>query len=42
MNVTRLGFDIGRRVFQVHGVDENSKISARKALARDAVLEYFA
>src|SRR5271166_1122991 len=42
MKVTRLGFDIAKRVFQVHGVDENGKVKARKTLAREKVLEYFA
>ena len=41
MKVTRLGFDIAKRVFQVHGVDENGKVRARKTLAREKVLEYF-
>jgi hypothetical protein len=38
----RLGFDIVERVFQVHGLHENGKVSVRKTLARDKVLEYFA
>ena len=42
MKVTRLGFDIAKRVFQVHGVDENGKVRAQKTLAREKVLEYFA
>ena len=42
MKVTRLGFDIAKRLFQVHGVDENGKVKARKTLAREKVLEYFA
>jgi transposase len=42
MKVTRVGFDIAKRVFQVHGVDENGKVKARKTLAREKVLEYFA
>jgi len=42
MKVTRLGFDIAKRVFQVHGVDENGKVRVRKTLAREKVLEYFA
>jgi len=42
MKITRLGFDIAKRVFQVHGVDENGKVRVRKTLAREKVLEYFA
>ena len=42
MKVTRLGLDIAKRVFQVHGVNGNGKVRARKTLARAKVLEYFA
>ena len=42
MKVTRVGFDIAKRVFQVHGVDENGKVKVGEPLARQKVLEYFA
>ena len=42
MKVTRVGFDIAKPVFQVHGVDENGKVKVGKTLAREKVLEYFA
>ena len=42
MNVTRCGFDIAKRVFQVHGVDERGGVKVRKTLAREKVLMYFA
>src|SRR5450759_354660 len=42
MKITRVGFDIAKRVFQVHGVSEHGVVQARKTLAREKVLEYFA
>jgi len=42
MQVTRLGLDIAKSVFQVHGVDEHGKIVMRKQLSRSKVLPYFA
>jgi transposase len=42
MKVTRVGFDIAKRVFQVHAVDESGKVRVRNTLAREKVLEYFA
>jgi transposase len=41
MNITRVGLDIAKQVFQVHGVDEYGKVRARKQLARAKVLEFF-
>ena len=43
MKCTRVGFDIAKQVFQVHGVDERGGIAVvGKRLARAKVLEYFA
>src|SRR5215471_15904917 len=42
MQVTRIGFDIAKSVFQVHGVDEHGKVVVRKQLTRRKVLPYFA
>ena len=42
MNITRVGLDIAKLVFQVHGVDEHGKARLRKQLARSKVLEFFA
>jgi transposase len=42
MKVTRLGLDIAKQVFQVHGVDDNGEVKAKKMLARQKVLNYFA
>jgi transposase len=42
MQVTRIGLDIAKNVFQVHGVDEHGKVVVRKQLSRSKVLAYFA
>lgn len=42
MNVTRIGLDIAKQVFQVHGVDEHDKVVLRKTLKRAQVLTFFA
>jgi transposase len=42
MKVTRVGLDIAKLVFQVHGVDGHEKASLQKQLARGKVLEFFA
>jgi len=42
LKVTRVGFDIAKRVFQVHGVDDNGKVKVERTLPRAKVLEYFA
>jgi transposase len=42
MNITRVGLDIAKQVFQVHGVDERGKVTVRKQLARPKVREFFA
>ena len=42
MKITRVGLDIAKQVFQVHGVNEHGVIKARKMLQRAKVLAYFA
>lgn len=42
MKVTRIGLDIAKNVFEVHGVDEHGKVVLRKTLKRDKVTEFFA
>jgi hypothetical protein len=42
MKVTRIGLDIAKQVFQMHGVDDSGKSRLRKQLARAKVLEFFA
>lgn len=42
MQVTRIGLDIAKSVFQVHGVDAHGKVVIRKQLNRSKVQAYFA
>jgi transposase len=42
MKVTRIGLDIAKQIFELHGVDERERAVLRKTLKRDRVLEYFA
>jgi transposase len=42
MQIVRIGLDIAKNVFQVHGVDEHGKVVVRKQLSRSKVLPYFA
>ena len=42
MNITTMGFDIAKNVFQLHGVDANGKTVLRKQLKRNQVLAFFA
>ena len=42
MKITRVGLDVAKQVFWVHGVDEWGKARVGKQLARAKVLEFFA
>lgn len=42
MKITRIGFDLAKDVFQVHGVDATEVVRVRKQLRRSKVLEFFA
>jgi transposase len=42
MEITAVGLDIAKSVFQVHAADGHGKVVARKKLKRAQVLEYFA
>jgi transposase len=42
MQVVRIGLDIAKSSFQVHGVDAHGKVVIRKQLTRGKVLSYFA
>jgi transposase len=42
MQVTRIGLDIAKNIFQVHGVDAQGKVVVRKQLSRGKVLLFFA
>jgi transposase len=41
MNIKRVGIDLAKQVFQVHGVDGQEKVVLRKPLRRTQVLDYF-
>jgi transposase len=41
MKTTRVGLDLEKRVFQVHGVDELGRANLGKRRSRGEVLEYF-
>lgn len=42
MNITTLGIDLAKSVFQIHGVDERGKVQVRKRLRRGQVAHFFA
>ena len=41
MEVTTIGLDIAKSVFQVHGVDANGKVIVRRQIKRRYVLAFF-
>ena len=42
MQVSTIGFDIAKNVFQVHGIDASEKVVFNKPLRRSQVLPFFA
>ena len=42
MQIVRIGLDLAKYVFEVHGVDAHGKIVVRKTLRRAAVSTFFA
>ncbi len=42
MNITTVGIDLAKKVFQVHGVDERGKAGLKKQMKRAQVLPFFA
>lgn len=42
MNITRIGLDLAKHVFQVHGVSSSGKTVLRKTLRREQVRSFFA
>lgn len=42
MQVTTIGLDLAKNVFQIHGVDSDGRVVLRKKLRRDKVLAVFA
>jgi len=41
MNITQIGLDLAKTVFQVHGVDERGKTVLRRQLKRQQVIRFF-
>ncbi len=41
MNMTTVGIDLAKNVFQVHGVDERGKTVLKKQLKRDQMMSFF-
>jgi transposase len=42
MQVVRVGLDVAKNVFQVHGVDADGAVVLRRRLRRDDLLDFFA
>ena len=42
MQISTIGIDIAKNVFQVHGVDAHGKVVLTRQLRRKQVLEFFA
>lgn len=41
MTITRIGIDLAKQVFQIHGVGRAGKVQVRKQLRRSRMLDYF-
>lgn len=41
MNISRIGLDLAKQVFQVHGVDGHEQVVCRRQLKRAQVLDFF-
>jgi transposase len=41
MTLTTIGLDVAKLVFQVHGVDENSRAALKRKLHRHEVVTFF-
>jgi transposase len=41
MQITTIGLDIAKKVFQVHGIDAAEKVAVRKQLRRGQMLAFF-
>ena len=41
MEITTIGLDLAKTVFQVHGVDARGRVVVRKALRRSQMLPFF-
>ena len=40
-NITTIGLDLAKRVFQVHGLDQDGQLVLRKQLRRGQVVKFF-
>jgi len=41
MQITTIGLDIAKNVFQVHGIDAAEKVVVKKQLRRNKLMEFF-
>ena len=41
MKLKRIGIDLAKSVFQVHGVDSHERVQVRKQLKRSQMLDFF-
>lgn len=41
MNIRRIGLDLAKQVFQIHGVDHNEKVVIKRQLRRDQLVDFF-
>ena len=41
MQVTTIGLDLAKNVFQVHGIDANEKVVVRRQLRRSQLMSFF-
>ena len=41
MQISTIGLDLAKNVFQVHGIDANEKVVVRKQLRRSQVMAFF-
>ncbi|RPM91486.1 IS110 family transposase, partial [Pseudomonas aeruginosa] len=41
MKLKRIGVDLAKQVFQVHGVDSHEQVACRKQIKRSGLLDFF-
>ena len=41
MNISTIGLDLAKNVFQVHGIDDTGKVTVRRSLRRRQMLPFF-
>ncbi len=42
MEITTIGLDLAKHVFQIHGVDEAGRVVVKRRLRRPQIITYFA